>query len=311
VNKIPLSYLDNRLSNILDGLPFNEWSEKIVDSICPNSLPIKLEEYFPTTRVKNISVNTALSYPAKIKKSDSCFTIELKNNADWNHSKYYRFIIAHEIAHTFQYSNKNGSLQEQTYFLPGSYEEEYFSNRIARNLLMPRKLFLPLVDEFFDTLSEKFTLKVINFLSEKFQVDYQKVLLRLFNDLEIYKKATLLRFIESQSGQWKLFGRYQSNEFATDKKYYIPLGFKKNGSLSYPTCHDKINRTLNSFSSSMEFGIETPKKLRAEDFIDRPLKHFIKNFEGKTFNNAIVSKAREKNSIVINVLISLDEKDIE
>jgi Zn-dependent peptidase ImmA (M78 family) len=299
--------LDNRLSNLLNGLTFNEWSEQVIDAFTPDDFPISLDSYFKKRLIQKIVINPSLSFPAKIVKEKTSFLIELKESIDWQSSKHHRFILAHEIAHTFQYSNNNGFLKEQTFFLPGSYEEEFFSNRIARNILMPRKLFIPVWNDLQNNYANKLSLKPINDLAELFQVDYHKILQRLFHDLALFKNHVLFRFIRVKGKQeWKLYNSYKSNELYFEKKYFIPLVRKINKVKVYPSCKGKVEISLNRLANELNFKEEIETYISPNDFLDKPFKVFFANFVACKLK-ALISKVKSNEDVIINLLIDLEK----
>lgn len=305
-----MSYvLAHRLSNLLEGKSFESWCEDTIDDLTPNVIPINLEHYFPKRKIEEILINTTLSFPARLIKTDYCFKIEINKDFDWANNKEYRFIVAHEIAHTFQFTFKNGLILDKAFFLSGSKEAEYFSNRIARSILVPRKIVyslikkIPKIDHFY------FSLKEFQNLSRLFNVQYSHFLQRLINDLEIVQHVAIFHFIkQNENNLWHLSGRFLSNEYNTDKKYFVPYANKDKASTDLtrlPSCDKKLCMYLDELMEDKTI-LDESRILAPKNKVNhKPLTTFFKNFEQDFFQNVYILKQQSPYGASINMMFCL------
>jgi Zn-dependent peptidase ImmA (M78 family) len=312
-NKTILS-LNRRLDNVFKGKSFDEWCENVIDIYSENVIPPNLHNLLEKRRIQNILVSNNISFPAKIKKDKDSFVIYINKRINWSSSTEYRYYIAHEIAHTFQYDLQDKNPTELTSFLPGTIELEFFCNRIARSILMPRKTLIPFLKIYNSIDDNNFSIKEFNKLSKKFNVDHKITLQRIFNDLNYFKKIVLLRFIKfADTNEWNLIERYLSNEFNYDKRFFIPY-LNKNKSIALinrlPSCGKKLNKMLDNFDKHLKINQEVKTSIDTNSLDEVPLKTFIKNFKNAELNVVIISKVKSNKDVIINLLFSLDEKHV-
>lgn len=312
-NKIT-TYLNQRLNNIFKEQTFDDWCESSIDKISPNKVPVDLRDFFTPRKISSVKIKHSLSFPAKISKKDNSFVIYLDKRTNWNTSKFYRFYIAHEIAHTFQYEFTNDLIVEQSFFLPGTGELEFFCNRLARSILLPRKLITPYLDNLYNIDDSRFSLKFINVLALKFNVKHTVLLQRIINDLDFYGDLILLRFIKfSTVDAWGLIERYLSNKYNYNKKYFIPY-MNQDKSREFvtriPSCGKKLNNFLNKADLDLKVGEEKKIKIHSDLISDKPIKWFMRNFHMNDLKIVLISKVKSQDDIIINLLISLDKKHV-
>lgn len=308
------TFLNERLNIILDNQPFDIWCEEMVDHISISKVPVDLRDYFTRLNITEVEIKSSLSFFSSINPSSDHFILTIKKPVSLSSSYEVRYNIAHEIAHTFQYKNVDGVLTEQTKLLPGSFEIEFFCNRMARSLLVPRKLLLPYLENLPKVEDSNFSLKYINSLSKLFVADYKLILQRSILDLEFFGDYMLLRFLElSEKKNWGLLERYLSNKFNYNKKYYIPFlnkDSRRQIDQRMPLCGRVLNKFLNRYRDDLKINEEKNITIFAEEILDKPLSWFMKNYNKRTLNVCKISRVQSNRREIINVSISLNSKHI-
>lgn len=308
------TFINNRLNFILNGKPFDIWCEETVDQSAISKVPIDLRDYFIPQKITETIIDPTLSYYAKIDPCGDHFVLTLQRPFILSSSNEDRYSIAHEIAHTFQYKIKDDNLIEQTQLLPGSFEIEFFCNRLARTLIIPRKILIPYLRNLPQLDSPHFSLKFFNALSSTFIADYKLILQRSILDLEFFGDFILLRFLElSEKNKWGLLERYLSNKFHYDKKYFIPFlnqDSQRPIDKRLPLCANKLNQFLNKYQNILGNNEEQSIIIEAGELLDRPLGWFLKNYNNKTLNVCKISRVKSLSRNILNLSISFNPNHI-
>jgi hypothetical protein len=298
------SVLNARLSHIIEGKTFHEWSEDLIDENTPLDLPVDLSEYFSKRRIKHIQLDNSLSFPAQLIKNDDGFIIKVKKQVDYGTNASHRFLIAHEIAHTFQYTFNSEKIEERSFFLPGSFEAEYFGNRLARNILLPKKLLLAKLKSLTGDIKKDFSFQLLSNMAEIFIANQSVILTRIINDLDILSSVAIFRFIKTRySDRWMLYGKHVSNIYE-NKKYYIPKGNKHNLQKQYVSAGNSLSRYLDELQEKLSFSYMSTD-IYIEMLNDKPLLTFFKNFTNKTSVPGIIGKVEVYSGTMINFYLRM------
>jgi hypothetical protein len=297
-----LQYLDSRLKNILDGKTFDDWCEDTIDSIASNDIPITFTNFFIHRNISNVKVNESLIYPARLIKESNSFYIEIKSNVHWDNDKTLRNIIAHEIGHTFQYSINENNITDLANFSPGTSEAELFSNRIARSIILPRKLILDYESKY--TAPNKRSIKLFYEIAKVFNTKISDVIIRFIVDFANLNNLMYLKFVKVSENKWLLIEQYRPASYNT-VKYFIAT--KRNNG-PYPSCGQRLNDFLDTVESNYNLNVEFEFDLKESDINEKPLNTFMKNFKGYTFYNTIGLKNTYENLISLNFLLTLKER---
>lgn len=311
-NKIP-----NYLHNLSENVDFHEWCEKIGNEYyikSQNCIPINIEKYYKLRDIKEVEYSSKIASLARIISINSGFLIQLNSNKIKT-PKQVNYYIAHEIAHTFFYEKHNNDFIHVKNIIPGSDELEYACDRIARCLILPQA---PLVDELAKYPSvndDAFSLKIINELSNYFGLTHTLFILRITHDLGLWKNFLLVRFMLFNKAlkEWRITENYFDFTNIKEKKIFIPPPdkFKKwMDPKKYPSAKDNLLNFVEKCFKEMQYGQEDKVTIKSDDITGKPLGSFFKYFNGRTFNNCIVSKSKFKNNEYLNFLIRLDEKFI-
>jgi len=286
---------DNLLSNLLEGKTFHEWSESTIDHLSPDTAPIDLRFYFIPRKIRDVVFDRKLSFPARIIKEEKGFVIQLNKKALWNDHPHYRFLVAHEIAHTFEYTFSNRAINNKTYFLPGSSEAEYFSNRIGRNILLPRKLLLlMLADEEGGNSRLPFSFRTVDRISRQFNIHTDHVFTRLINDLSFWSSILILIFIKNTDDpHWHLNKLYLDNE----RSYYEN---------ELPVQKRYLSGYLDKLEEKLKDGSEKRVFIRTEDLKDHFWPTFMMQFPSGSSLQAQALKINHSRFIALNICIFLD-----
>ena len=275
--------------------------------------PYKIEDSYPTLNtlirerlIKKIIINSKISTDAYIKRNEDYFELTLKKEYDPNNVEE-KFLLAHEVAHTFLYEIKNERIFDSYLFNKSSFEQEYFCNFFARALLIPTK---EIISDFSETSSLK-SLKIINQLAKKYNVPYNELIKRILNDLEIFKDTVIIRFVNFPMNEnWKLFESYMSESIRYNKAYFIPRNnFDKKNKYTerFPSCSEKLSKYLDDLYKQIKTNEELHfDNMSIEIFSEKPVKHFAKNLTSTSAFTFTKVKDLRKNNKFINVLINLN-----
>lgn len=299
--------LTQRLSNILEDLTFNQWCEATIDEISPIKIPINLAYYFPLRRIKEIRVNNRLSFPARIFADEDNFTIEIKYSSTCKNYPWYRVLLAHEIGHTFEYEIKNDSLIQRAFFLPGSVDAEYFSERLGRTILAPRKVLYSLFGK--NVKTTDISLKKIDLISKKLNIPSRLLLTRILNDISIFSNVIILRFYRNNAkGLWKLIETHRSNEY-NNRKYYVPIRRSINNTIEEKSisCGETLSKYLDSININIEYDEEIQQTIYGKEMVDKPIRTLMKNFINYDFENSAISRYKIPSGDLLNILLRINK----
>jgi hypothetical protein len=296
--------LDEKISTVTEFPDLGTFCDSILQPFT-NDIPTDLLLVCKHRRINNIEVKPSLSHKAFIEVSNGGFKLTIKeplNLLDPSH----RFLLAHEIAHTFQFELKSSTVIDRFFFLNGSKEQEYFSDYIARAMLIPRR---QLKDEIAKWGNKLNSLKRLNNLITQFNVEYDKFLLRLFNDLNLFESKMIFRFVQFNKGKdWKLLETFASENIRYDKSFYIPsrsFNIGKHFKDRLPSCDLRLSKVLNDIASQEEED-DILLELDRQIFDSSPLKQIGHKIPFSLVPVLATTKTNRYNSKVVNILIDFE-----
>lgn len=199
--------------------------------------------------VKSITYNEHLSSLGLLKYHPDHFNIEL--HADLiNHDEKQRFVLSHEISHTFFFDKSRVPFERTFPYRTGGFLIEYLCNRFARQLLVPDSQIEKIVNKYPLPGKPEFDMKQINHMAKLFRVDPFLFLKRIISDTGAWN-CLLLRFVHIENQElnnWRLCDYYLPNYYLKTQKYFIPkqnILKPINDYKRYPGAKGKLNRLLN------------------------------------------------------------------
>jgi Zn-dependent peptidase ImmA (M78 family) len=299
--------IENKL--MIDSL--TDYVDELISQYIEDNKYPSIDKLLHLRLIKEIIINPDITNEAYIKKVNNYFVITTRQQLNKDKS-LDRFILAHEIAHTFLYKIKSEKIFDNFVSFKSSLEQEYFCNFFARALLIPSEE----IKKDIVKVQNVNSLKLFNQFSLKYNIPYSEILKRILNDLELIKDLVIIRFAKfTDETNWKIYETFMSESIRYDKKYYIPSkNYKTDVKYfdRFPTCFDKLSDYLNSLYCQMNFKEERELiDFDLDIFQGKPLKHFSNNLSNDF--SYLVSKSCIKNfnTKIINVMINLKEKKIK
>lgn len=299
------SNLENRLSNEFNNIKLEDYVDEILVDFKNVAVPITFDSLFLNRKIRKINIKENISHNAYIEIIDNGFEITTKKKIDLNNPSD-RYLLAHEIAHTFQYEIKSHKVINKLFFLNGSNEQEYFSDFIARAILMPTTFLKDDLAVFKGTFE---SLKQINLLCKKYLVDYDKLIIRILHDLKLFDNVVILRFIQFKRDMaWKLFEKFASTNI-DNKRYFIPqrnynkeIEFKNR----FPSTGNKLNLFLSELALTLSNRQELSFIVQKKTLEDKPLLDFFKNVSVTEINiSASMVESKKYLSRTINIMMKI------
>lgn len=299
--------LENFHSITNDTILF-EWCENIGNEYyikSKNVIPVIIEKYYKLRDIQRVEYSSKITSKARLLNQGSCFIIQLNSNEVVSKKQLNHF-IAHEIAHTFFFKKVNNELFHIKNVLLGSDKLEILCDRIARCLVLPKAPFTQELDRHPTIVDESFSLKTINNLSNHFNITHNLLLRRATNDLGLWNNYLLLRlkyFGEPQT-EWRLFEHFLN---FTEPIFIPPPDSSKEWAnpRRYPKVKGNFWAFLENCRINLEYDKEEKVTLSPNDIYGKPLEAFLKHFDGRSFDNCLMSKVKFKGSVFINLLMRL------
>lgn len=299
--------LDEKVLQATGHPDIGAYCDSILADIKLSSIPVDLLAICKARRITEQKIVPDLSHQAYIEIKGKEFHLTTKKELNLSLPQD-RFLLAHEIAHTFQFELKSNVAIDKFFFLNGSKEQEYFSDYIARAILIPTKEIQKRVPEKGTKLN---SLKTINSLVTNFVVEYDKCITRLFNDLNFYDNIAILRFIQfTNEKDWKLFESFATNNLKYDKGYFLPsrnFNLEKRFQDRFPSCGALLNTFLDTVFLSHEVNIEQEITISKDIFLDQPLKQFGSKIDTNNIVGHISTKVNSYKSKIVNILLDVEK----
>jgi hypothetical protein len=313
--------ISKKLAPVTKGRPFQEWAEQVSDQLYTTCLAgsshVNPEKYFSATKIGACKYNKDISVHARLINNQKEFLIELKDYGVNNNVLFHRFLIAHEIAHTFLFDTKRVPFMDYAFFPPGSREVEFLCNLLARALLLPGSLIRKRLSKIPSLSDPAFSLIEINKLCAVFKVQHTVLLNRLIFDTGLWN-CLFLRFRNygEESNVWRLKEKYLPSFYWNNKKAFIPPEDSKkdkNNPLRYPSAKGELKKVFDAVYQELEIKKRVMKELRPSELGSSILKSFIK--EHFKYQPIVVHFSKGIDSFshgeYLNVCIPLERKSSE
>jgi hypothetical protein len=195
-------------------------------------------------------------------------------------------------------------VQDKFFFLNGSKEQEYFSDYIARAILIPTRH----IKEAISNTERIKSLKWLNWLIQTFNVEYDKLLKRLLHDLNIIESVMIFRFVQFHNDNaWKLLETFASENLRHDKRFYIPsrnFDTTKIFKDRLPSCEGELSKLLTEISNN-NLQEDIHLTVDASVFANKPTLA-IKDKTPAKVPILATTKINRYNSKVVNLLIDFE-----
>ena len=169
LNRNTLYRLERSLSNLLSGIPLEEWADytvfqllKAVGQINP---PTKLtNRLLQERKIIDVKCTPGLPEKGRLAIGDNGFNAEIATNGPFG--LWYRMVLAHEIAHTFFYDITNWPPRSKIYLEPGNRDLELLCWHLASCLLVPTPWLQTEIEKFPKFGSKLFSFIILNKLAQ-------------------------------------------------------------------------------------------------------------------------------------------------
>lgn len=250
--------VENYLSNLLFGQSIDSWIEnRIFDLINSSSQiapPLQLNQNLLELRqITGIQINEQLTSSGHLIVNNNSFTIELpKESTNW----FQRFIIAHEIAHTYLYVQKNSIFQLISGVNNGDLEVEWFCNYFARCLLAPNNWIKKIIESIGVVTNCEVYGQQLIFLSQKFRIPERIMAQRLVEDLSVWNQTIIgfsnikINIDGSFSDEWRMIWSVKPQ--ILKNTLFIPFGKVTNNKVIYPRVKGNLLQTLGNIYGALK-----------------------------------------------------------
>lgn len=242
LNKNTLYRIERSLSNILNGMPLEEWAESIVLQLLRTvgqiNPPTKLtNQLLKERKIIDVRCTPGLPEKGRLSIGDNGFIVEIASKGPYG--LWYRWFLAHEIAHTFFYDIGNWPPKPKTYLEPGNPDLERLCWHLASCLLVPASWLQAELEKIPQFGSKLFSVTVLDKLEKIFLTSWRMVAQRLVQDLNLWScialQFTNFGHIPPNSHsefEWRLTWQTRPNDI--DKVIYIPFGHRTEQEMKYP-----------------------------------------------------------------------------
>lgn len=256
--------LEHSLSSILNGLTLREWAETKASGLLSvsnqTSPPLELELSSPllqARRIKKIEYKRGLPEWGRLIIGNDGFVVELSPTRKYP-APWFRFNLAHEMAHTLFYNIESWPPLRTIYVEPGNRDLEWLCWLVARCLLIPADWLRRQIESYPKLGSKKFSIKVLYQLEQDFAVPWQIVAERLIQDLGLWNcillKFTLSRNFSESFGEEKRFWHlnWQMIPVKGTDELFIPVGRRIEGKMKFPRAKGVLAKFLSNCIQSGE-----------------------------------------------------------
>lgn len=295
------------------GESFSEWIESVGNSYYLNFNKgmefVELRNYFNARRIVKVEIDADQVFGARIKPVESGFVIFLKE-AHKEDLQNNRFLIAHEMAHTFLYNLNPSPPKDLNVFPAGSNEVEFVCNKLARSILIPESLLLIDIKKL-NIHSPGFDFRNLYSLNKRLKVSNHVLLNRIILDLGLMN-CLYVRFKKSDEiNPWKLEDMYLPYEKWNNKAAFIPnppKGENLNNQSKKPSAKYKLEEFLNSINSTGDSGQTKRHTLEVSVFKKTLLEKFMHFYYPKAERIIVIYNSFiNEEMVLINVVIPLPD----
>ncbi len=244
------------LAGQLRGNSLFEWAERVtletLRKAGQSRPPIEVNaELLRSRKVESVEFVKSLPERARLEVRGDRFAVQIDSRFSGN-LRWRRFLLAHELAHTFFYEIDAGPIRSQLLLRSGDPALEWLCSYLAKCLLMPTGA---LQNIWFSEISGKTTLDLSALLrlSQLFGLPWSVVAERLVEDTGLWQIILLYWQLErgSQDPSWRLV--WQAAPASVPRSLFIPIGRRQpSGEMRYPRAKGKLSELLNQLASSEE-----------------------------------------------------------
>jgi len=280
---------------------FEDYIESLVEEDRGMSIPVDLSKILAKRRIEEIKITPYLLHPVLLElDSDTRFILRTKIKLDFTNPEH-RLLIAHEIGHTYIFDISKRFITPNLNLSTSSLQQEFLANFVGRCLLIPKKSLIAKLPQEIKDLS------IFNSLIDYYNVPYQELLTRIFNDCKLLPNMAIVRFIKFYGeNKWRLYEHFVPERLEYNKKYFIPRkNFKSEVPFKqrFPSCSDELNEYFDKLSLIDDKWHIVHK----EDLSHKPLKTFMGQFENQELDITAKRKEHKKyKSQVINMMIKFN-----
>ncbi|MCK5125534.1 MAG: hypothetical protein KAR42_04700 [candidate division Zixibacteria bacterium] len=289
----------------------HDWSEQVTSSLLIQSVQHQLPVYFnkqllALRRIEKIVYNSQLFEHGKLTIDKDNFVIHI-NPVSKGRKNKKRFVIAHEIAHTFLYDISTWPPTPHIKHSISVNDIEWFCDYLARSLLIPRQSIENIVSKSAKPGSDDFSLRLLRDLSEVCKLYWKIVARRLVEDLSLWKCVLLqfeLLYLKKDPNKqytfpsWRLVWHTKSPE--TEGDLFIPYGRFDSGIKKYPRVTGKLECVLYDIIDRAESNCYINMQIPSNVFVSSALGNL------KSFIISILKKSELRADIVVNVAANRD-----
>jgi hypothetical protein len=296
--------IELKIKNLLGHRSLLDWCKEISDEFITQTKqtapPFCVAKFLPHRRIKAIH-DRHISISGRIEKNDAGFLLKM-NPDKFQSQKYYNFVLAHEVAHTFFYDTKKIHPIDISGFSPGSIYLEYLCNKIARFLLIPTKAIEDDLSQLPQLNTVDFTLEIINGLIAKYATSDYTLLTRLIVDEPLWK-CLFFRFkYFKEIDCWKLIDTFKPRYINS----FVPQADKKKGKMDpkkYPTAKSSLNKFLRQLNKELIESKRITKRVCARELYGEPLGSLNSIYDSE--DEVTVHTSYYHKEKIINLLIPL------
>ncbi|MBN1970072.1 MAG: ImmA/IrrE family metallo-endopeptidase [Candidatus Delongbacteria bacterium] len=303
IKRHKLKSLDSFVNQLSKGIPFIDWAESIALSLIDKtSKGRKIVDLNQILEYRNVFLHSANEniYKAILINNKDNFDLYLNNNKIFNDNEK-RFIIAHEIAHTYFYQDQSNGLEKIASISFGSREVENICDYVALCILLPKSFINEDIGQYrlennnLKKRNEHY-LKFMFHLSAKYQVDWHYLAYRLINIFNFLPNCLCIEFVRKTG--WKISWTFQSQGLI-DRKLFIPVKYKSEG--KSPSARKSFEIILNELLERQEnYGYIIVNKDHFNSYYPGNLRQFINKYYTNEFDKLkIYYRINHKDNILL------------
>jgi hypothetical protein len=254
------------LANYLRGNSLFEWIDRVtletLRKVGQGDPPIEVSgELLRSRRIESVDFVRSLPERARLEVHGNKFAVKIDSRFSRS-IRWKRFLLAHELAHTFFYEIDADPIRTALILRPGDAALEWLCSYIAKCLLMPTGA---LQNIFRSEGMETGTLDlaVLLKLSQRFQLPWSIVAERLVEDTGLWQAILLYWHLDaSRNSTWRLV--WQAVPGFLPNNLFIPIGRRQpSGEMLYPRARGRLPELLNELAASE--GTDARPLLRVAD----------------------------------------------
>jgi len=248
-SKTTIPCLQVILASQLHGLSLLEWAEKTTLELLLESgqtfPPFQLDRHLRSLRkVTSIRFQDSLPERARLRAHKDGFDVEIDSKYI-HHLGWRRFLLAHEIAHTYFYESKPNGVGDRLFIRHGDPDLEWLCDYLARSLLIPMEALTKQLSQVEESSTTGFNFATLFDLSRKFSVPWQIMAGRLVEDTGLWRALVLLWKSEGVTPDldWRL--QWQTAPRELSSEIFVPIGRRqKSGEMKFPRAKGRLAKAL-------------------------------------------------------------------